>query len=214
MIAHRDKAAAKAKKDWTDEVKAEYLKNTDNEALRALQLEAEQREVKRLKTKSANEQLLTDFTGLGVDTTKLAKGAKVVLHLGEPTTLEVVESYRDHYGDTKTRRVEKPGYTSARRLTLVAIGEGRFRVDADSLLENDNPYAQNDAYPLGTIIGIGRQVRLDGQEKVEPYITADVPIHFTDFSTSTPVDRDGQFPAANITVDGVSARTIEHVKEL
>jgi hypothetical protein len=96
----------------------------------------------------------------------------------------------------------------------MSLGGGRFSVEDDSLhtaTGAKSEYIRRDAIERGTVIVIGRKTSDAGAESLEPRVKADVPLYFDD-DTSTPSITAAAYPVANVVVDGISARNIEHIE--
>ncbi len=211
VAAYRAKIRAKLQKDWTDEAKAVYLASVENEELAALQAKTLAAETERQRKVNIARELLGSFVGVGVATAKILPGSRLEIMLGNPTTVKVEETYKDGYNDPRKRTIDAPGYTCERTLTLVALGEGRFRVDGDSLLDHDNGYVRQASMARGTIVGVGRRVRENGVDKLEPVLTADVPLYIDDHATDHSKLINAEYPVVNVTIDGMQARDIKHL---
>lgn len=207
----RHKVRSKLEQEWADATEQDVSAAIDDEELQDLlrQRAAQIKEAARREeqAKALNEE----FTASGIDVSKIPVDARLIIFLGEDAVFNLESKVQDRYGDWKKTVVATPGIQCMRKLTLTAIGEGKFIVDGDSLLEVDDVYAANDALHRGTIITVGRRVKDGSNHRLEQKLTANVPLYYClDTETGTLVD--SLLPVANVEIDGVSARDIKHIE--
>jgi hypothetical protein len=93
-----------------------------------------------------------------------------------------------------------------RSLSLVSTGDGSFRVVSDSDRDNDHPALKARALDKDTIITIGTGRIVNRALDFKPRLTADSDFVYDDNDEDHDVV-ETHMPIANVTIDGVSART-------
>lgn len=208
---YRDQKRRALEGEWDGVAKEQVAAAIDDKELKALLGEIANLAKAKLDKEVRAEKLLRAFEGKGIHIAELEPETRVEIFLGTIGQFEVPEKYRDTWGDERTRNVNKPGVACKRRLVLLAREDEFFVVDDDSLLNADSEYARNDALQRGTVITIGRKITHNREESLENVVVADVPLYYDD-DTSEPHITDALYPVADIKIDGISARGIEHVE--
>lgn len=208
MVRYRDEKRRQHETEWIDATAERVAEQIDDEELRLLLTSKAELIEETMRREQAAAHLLQRFTGKGVDTLTIDEGVRMELFLGKikPYT---VQGKNDRYDRPTT--VEKPGVECQRKLTLIALGEGRFLVDDDSLLHAASEYVRDDTLKRGTVIVVGRRISDNGDATLSKVIAADVPLYYDD-DTEVPDITDARYPVANIMLDGVSAREVAHVE--
>lgn len=197
--------------DWRSKTVEEVASAIQDEELQDLLSTRAEREKERLRRESYAHDLVQNFESIGLDVSDVEEGTKISVLLGQLSTLKVKEQYKNSWNEVQTREVSKTGIVCQRKLTFIALGGNRFMVGDDSLHNSASVYERNDALEHGTIVVLGRCVKENGQQKLEHRLAADVPFYFDDDTTS-PNIIDAQMSIADVSVNGISARGIEHVQ--
>lgn len=215
----RARIRAKLEETWGQATVEEVARQVEDEELKELLATLTAQEKDKLIKKTTAEKLLTDFEGTGIDVGSLEKGVSLEIFLGEYKTFKVkrVEDVRDarYQGRYRQQEVEKnvPGISVKRTLTLTSCGDGRFTVDGDSLLTSSSVYEQASGLHRGTTIVVGRKVVTNHDASLQHTLRADVPFYFDDDTTTDEI-QDSLLTIANVKINGISARKIEHFEDL
>lgn len=196
---------------WSKATIEEITAAIKDEELHSLLDEKAEQEKQKLRDEIESKKLLKDFESFGVDVSDLPENTKLEIYLGEYKTFQFEEKYQDNYGYDKKRTVNKKGIACKRTLTLLSRDKGIFVVHADSLHDSASIYERATALRRGTTITIGRKLEEDHHEILEPRVAADVPFYYDD-DLSTPEFSDSLLPVANIKINGLSARKVEHLE--
>lgn len=154
---------------------------------------------------------MAEFEGLGIDISKLKENTKVAIFLGTVGSVKATETYKDAWNESKTRQVNATGVICKRKLTLLALGDGRFLTKGDTLLDSASVYDEHSAIPVSTKVVLGHKIHDNGQEILEQRLAADDTLYYDDDTTDTKI-ASTYLPIADVTINGISARGIQHVE--
>jgi len=156
-------------------------------------------------TNAAINKLLSEFGNGGIDTTAIPEDSNVTIYLGEEGQIE--KKVQDNYGYDTTKKVK--GIKYVRRLKLLALGDGSFRVEEDTLCSSANKYASADGLKTGTVIIAGNVIRdkANGDEaKIVQDLKQGVELYYDD-DTSKPTIIEGHYSVADVEINGTFARS-------
>lgn len=164
------------------------------------------KEKERLRREIKATELLTAFEGRGLAVNELEPDTQLTIYLGTAIAAEkvMVEPAPGYSIREDTKVVMRYG----RMLRLVAIGDGKFTVNHDSLSESKSQYERAAAIHQGAVIVIGRRQVENGSEELKPYVSAGVELHY-DADTTDPAINSSLLPALNVEVDGLAARPFD-----
>ena len=164
------------------------------------------KEKERLRREMKAKELLTAFEGRGLAVNELEPDTRLNIYLGTLIGSEKVQiEQTGRYGTSEdTKVVMRYG----RMLSLVALGDGKFTVNFDSLSDSKSQYEQAAAIHQGTVVVIGRRRVENGTEELTPYVSAGVDLHY-DTDTTDPAITSGLLPVLNVEVDGLPARPFD-----
>lgn len=190
----------------------DLLEKTGSQELADALKERARLETEQLNQANIAERLRLAFTNGGIDTQKILKDTAVTILLGTTTDKQVEYTTPNGYHSTK----RAPVLIVHRQLTLTCLGEGRFRVDSDSLQASDNPYARAGAVAEGSVISVGMLVLAHDAEKpnsrvLSQLLKAGATLQY-DTDTSTPEFTDTLLPIGDVVIDGTSARGLEYIE--
>lgn len=189
---------------WAGKSREEVASQVDDEVLNELLKERANREKQALEKEAFYDEYLADFTGSGIDVDKIPEGATVTLLLGNVEA----QVEKDYYGNIKSR---KNAINLKRRIKLTSLGDGRFRVESDSMSESNSPHEKEEvARTAGEVIYIGRKSvdkTTNGHDEpiLEHTLRSDVPLWIDD-DKKDPKITPAYYPLANILINGISAR--------
>ncbi len=209
VTRRRDTLRRDLEGEWTSATEEDVLGQIDDEVLSELARKRAAILTEQAEVEVAAMGLLKKFESTGLDTSEITEGSTLSIFMGDVKMFNTTE--KDRYGyDTE---VTKKGIECKRQLDLTALGDGKFVVDGDSLLDSDDEYRRNDALHRGTVIMIGRKVRENGEAELGPKVVADVPLYFAE-DTEAKTLIDSLLPVANITLNGVKARQDIEIVEM
>lgn len=211
MQRHRHRVRMELEDTWRQETAKEVAAAINDEELEELLGKRAAQEKAKLEKEVRSQQLLQEFEGRGIDISALPQDTRLEVFLGSVKTLKKEEEKTSVYGGSHKETIEIEGILCSRKLTLTSLGDRRFLVDGDSLLEDESPYARNDAIHRGTVITIGRKLIDRKQATLEPRLVADVPLYYDD-DTEDPHFTDMLLPVADVKIDGLSARGLQHIE--
>ncbi|MDQ5913594.1 MAG: hypothetical protein QG623_213, partial [Patescibacteria group bacterium] len=128
-------------------------------------------------TDTKRKAILEEFTGKGIDTTKIEEGLELVIDLGDFEPRRHISG--DGYGNNK--KVYGPVCIADREIILISLGDGKFRVKSDTLAPNSlkglTDFAaqtlRKTLLESGTVILIGSSVKENSGHTFQQLLMAD-----------------------------------------
>lgn len=128
-------------------------------------------------TDAKRKAILEEFTGKGIDTTKIEEGLELVIDLGDFEPRRHISG--DGYGNNK--KVYGPVCIADREIILISLGDGKFRVKSDTLAPNSlkglTDFAaqtlRKTLLESGTVILIGSSVKENSGHTFQQLLMAD-----------------------------------------
>jgi hypothetical protein len=193
---------------WADATATAVAEAIGDEQLKELLHKKAEMERDKIEGELKSQELLRAFEGTGIDIASIPEGAEVKIYLGDYKDFKMKERIQGY-----DKEVVKRGISLRRNITLCAKGDGRFTLDYDSLLDSDNAYVRKCGIHKGTVIRIGRKVTENHETTLESKLKAGVALYIDeDVSDSTITDE--LYPIANVKINGVSARTVDHIERV
>ncbi len=193
---------------WAGATATAVAEAIGDEQLKELLRKKAEMERAKIEGELKSQELLRAFEGTGIDIASIPEGAEVKIYLGDYKDFKMKERIQGY-----DKEVVKRGVSLRRNLTLCAKGDGRFTVDYDSLLDSDNAYVRQSGIHKGTTIWVGRKVTENHVPTLEQKLKAGVALYI-DEDVSDSTIRDELYPIANVKINGVSARTVDHIERV
>lgn len=205
---------AQARSDAKNATIDRLLEDTQLGELRDAMADSAKIEAEKLRIKNNADQLALDFTNGGVNTDEISATTGLTIRLGAATTSG--QGYYNAQGQYVLKDVTN--LVVYRDLSLTSMGDGRFRVDSDSLQSSQNPYAKHEAFPEGMVIRLGilEATTAEGGEikrVLRPRLKAGATLHY-DIDDTTPEHfHSSHLTVGDIVINGVSAREIKNAEK-
>lgn len=194
-----ENAKKHAEKKWSKATQEAIAQELQDEAVLELLRKKNDRTREELSEEQFYEENLADFFRGGVDVTQIHRGSTLSIRLGSLKIEDIKNEWNNPTGK-KARVIE-----CSRELRLTAMGEGRFMVNDDSLLDSNNPYEQAAALTAGTVIHVGRQEVDNHVATLVPQVAEGVPFFYDD-DTSDPRITSCYLDVVDLGIDDVFAQ--------
>ena len=204
--SYRQNLTERLKRTWHDKTVEDVQAELSDALLAELLAERAAQEAEKLRRENKSNELLRDFERAGVKLDSIEEGSIVTLYMG--TLEEGGNTYNPNHNDYRKSVILQ----CDRRLTLVARGDGKLKVRADSLSTSKSSWERSLAIEEGSIVVLGNVVRENHSSKLEPCIAADVNLYYDTDPATPETFSEMPVPVVNIEIDNIAARKIDEVK--